>query len=109
MEEINRNIGMDGNSDIDIDQSVKDTDVIEGLNWVYLLKQTELLIEGQSKMTLMKITKRYSLKQLKKKKEKNPSNLEAVHLRNVDRKKMKEKIQTVTHVCILACYLRVSE
>ena len=88
---------MENNSDIDINQSVRDTEgdrememnVAADVDRIFDRRvEQDYLDENTTKKVLTNLVKKM----------KDPLNLEAVNLRNVDRKKVKEKTQAVNQV-----------
>ena len=91
MEEIKRNIEIENNSHIDINQSVRDTDVdrIEVDVAAEAAEVDRIIVRRVEEDDLDENTKKILTNIVEKMK--YPMNLEAVNLRNLDRKKVKEK------------------
>ena len=88
MEEIKRNIEIENNSHIDINQSVRDTDV-DRIEVDVAAEVDRIIVRRVEEDDLDENTKKILTNIVEKMK--YPMNLEAVNLRNLDRKKVKEK------------------
>ena len=96
MEKIKRNGKMENNSDIDINQSLRDTDGDRGIEMDVVAEVERIINRRVEQDDLDKNAKKIRTNIIEKMK--GPMNLEVVHLINVDRKKVKKKTQAVNRV-----------
>ena len=89
MEKIKRNGKMENNSDIDINQSLRDTDGDRGIEMDVVAEVERIINRRVEQDDLDKNAKKIRTNIIEKMK--GPMNLEVVHLINVDRKKSEEK------------------
>ena len=87
---------MENNSDIDINQSLRDTDGDRGIEMDVVAEVERIINRRVEQDDLDKNAKKIRTNIIEKMK--GPMNLEVVHLINVDRKKVKKKTQAVNRV-----------
>ena len=96
MEEITGNIEKENNSDIDINQSMRDADGDIGIE-MHVAVEVDIIIDRRVEQDDLDENTKMILTNIVEKME-APINLEAVNLRNVDREKVKEKTPTVNQM-----------